>query len=28
LTPIGRAVLEMAFMGALAVTGFSPESFW
>jgi len=28
LTPIGRAVLEMAFMGALAVTGFSPEPFW
>ena len=28
LTPIGRAVLEMAFMGALAVTGFSPQPFW
>jgi hypothetical protein len=28
LTPIGRAVLEMAFMGALAVTGFAPQSYW
>jgi hypothetical protein len=28
LTPIGRAVLEMAFMGALAVTGFAPQPFW
>lgn len=28
LTPIGRAVLEMAFMGALAVTGFAPQPYW
>ncbi|KAF9452756.1 hypothetical protein P691DRAFT_783308 [Macrolepiota fuliginosa MF-IS2] len=28
LTPLGRAVLEMAFMGALAVTGFAPQPFW
>ncbi|EKM80625.1 hypothetical protein AGABI1DRAFT_105618 [Agaricus bisporus var. burnettii JB137-S8] len=28
LTPMGRAVLEMAFMGAMAVTGFTPRPFW
>jgi hypothetical protein len=28
LTPMGRAVLEMAFMGAMAVTGFTPRPYW